>query len=108
MSRALDWEDLDVLRIAGQQAASYLAESQSQAALSEAKRFDEFNRRFAFIMHDIKNLASQLNLLASNAERHADKPAFRADMVETLKISSGRLSDLLVRLSARERGKAGH
>lgn len=106
VSRALDWEDLDVLRIAGQQAASYLAESQSQVALSEAKRFDEFNRRFAFIMHDIKNLASQLNLLASNAERHADKPAFRADMVETLKISSGRLSDLLVRLSARERGKA--
>ncbi|MBN8845130.1 MAG: PEP-CTERM system histidine kinase PrsK, partial [Sphingomonadales bacterium] len=106
VSRPLDWEDLDVLRIAGQQAASYLAESQSQAALSEAKRFDEFNRRFAFIMHDIKNLASQLSLLASNAERHADKPAFRADMVETLKISAGRLSDLLVRLSPRERGRA--
>jgi putative PEP-CTERM system histidine kinase len=106
VSRALDWEDLDVLRIAGQQAASYLAESQSQAALSEAKRFDEFNRRFAFIMHDIKNLASQLSLLASNAERHADKPAFRADMVETLKISSGRLQDLLVRLSPRERSKS--
>jgi putative PEP-CTERM system histidine kinase len=106
VSRSLDWEDLDVLRIAGQQAASYLAESQSQAALSEAKRFDEFNRRFAFIMHDIKNLASQLSLLARNAERHADKPEFRADMVETLKISSGRLSDLLVRLSPRERRAA--
>lgn len=106
VSRPLDWEDLDVLRIAGQQAASYLAESQSQAALSEAKRFDEFNRRFAFIMHDIKNLASQLSLLARNAERHADKPEFRADMVETLKISAGRLSDLLVRLSPRERRAA--
>lgn len=106
VSRALDWEDLDVLRIAGQQAASYLAESQSQRALSEARRFDEFNRRFAFIMHDIKNLASQLSLLARNAERHADKPAFRADMTQTLKISAGRLSDLLVRLSPRERGPA--
>ncbi|ALJ13227.1 XrtA/PEP-CTERM system histidine kinase PrsK [Sphingopyxis macrogoltabida] len=106
ISRALDWEDLDVLRIAGQQAASYLAEAQSQQALSEARRFDEFNRRFAFIMHDIKNLASQLGLLARNAERHADKPEFRADMVETLKISAGRLSDLLVRLSPRARGRA--
>jgi putative PEP-CTERM system histidine kinase len=106
VSRTLDWEDLDVLRIAGQQAASYLAESQSQQALSEARRFDEFNRRFAFIMHDIKNLASQIGLLARNAERHADKPDFRADMVETLKISAGRLSDLLVRLSPRERGPA--
>lgn len=106
VSRALDWEDLDVLRIAGRQAASYLAEAQSQQALSEARRFDEFNRRFAFIMHDIKNLASQLSLLARNAERHADNPAFRADMVETLKISAGRLSDLLQRLSPRERGRA--
>lgn len=106
VSRALDWEDLDVLRIAGQQAASYLAESQSQQALSEAKRFDEFNRRFAFIMHDIKNLASQLSLLARNAERHADKPAFRADMTQTLKISAERLSGLLTRLSPRERGRA--
>ncbi len=106
VSRALDWEDIDVLRIAGQQAASYLAESQSQQALSEARRFDEFNRRFAFIMHDIKNLASQIGLLARNAERHADKPDFRADMVETLKVSAGRLSDLLVRLSPRERGPA--
>jgi hypothetical protein len=106
VSRALDWEDLDVLRIAGQQAASYLAESQSQQALSEARRFDEFNRRFAFIMHDIKNLASQIGLLARNAERHADKPDFRADMIETLKNSAGRLSDLLVRLSPRERGPA--
>ena len=106
VSRALDWEDLDVLRIAGRQAASYLAESQSQAALSEARRFDEFNRRFAFIMHDIKNLASQLALLARNAERHSDKPEFRADMVETLKLSAGRLSDLLARLSPRERARA--
>lgn len=106
VSRALDWEDLDVLRIAGQQAASYIAESQSQQALSEARRFDEFNRRFAFIMHDIKNLASQLGLLARNAERHADNPDFRADMTQTLKISAGRLSDLLVRLSPRERGPA--
>src|SRR3546814_224160 len=105
-ARVLDWEDLDVLRIAGRQAASYLAESQSQAALSEAQRFDEFNRRFAFIMHDIKNLASQLSLLARNAERHADKPEFRADMTQTLKISAGRLSDLLVRLSPREREPA--
>jgi len=106
VSRALDWEDLDVLRIAGQQAASYLAESQSQEALSEARRFDEFNRRFAFIMHDIKNLASQIGLLARNAERHADNPEFRADMTQTLKVSAGRLSDLLVRLAPRERGAA--
>lgn len=99
--RPLDWEDLDVLRISSRQAASHIAEVQSQAALSEARRFDEFNRRFAFIMHDVKNLASQLGLLAANAERHADNPEFRADMVETLKLSVARMNELLQRLSAK-------
>ncbi len=82
--RVLDWEDFDLLRTAGRQAASSLAEAHGQEALSNAQRFEEFNRRFAFILHDIKNLVSQLSLLSRNAERHADNPEFRADMVATL------------------------
>ena len=64
----------------------------------DASRFDEFNRRMAFVMHDIKNLASQMSLLAANAQKHADNPAFRADMLVTLRNSSEKLSALLARL----------
>jgi len=97
--RVLDWEDFDLLRTAGRQAASSLAEAHGQEALSTAQRFEEFNRRFAFILHDVKNLVSQLSLLARNAERHADNAEFRADMVATLKGSVGKMNDLLARLS---------
>ncbi|HUG45868.1 MAG TPA: XrtA/PEP-CTERM system histidine kinase PrsK [Sphingomicrobium sp.] len=97
--RALDWEDFDLLRTAGRQAASSLAEAQGQRALSDAQRFDEFNRRFAFILHDIKNLVSQLSLLSRNAERHADNAEFRSDMMATLKSSIGKMNELLARLS---------
>ncbi|MFL6830025.1 MAG: ATP-binding protein, partial [Sphingomicrobium sp.] len=79
--------------------ASYLAEARGQQALADARRFDEFNRRFAFILHDIKNLVSQLSLVARNAERHADNPEFRADMVATLQGSVGKMNDLLARLA---------
>lgn len=103
--RLLDDEDLDLLRVAGRQVASYLAEALGQEALSDARRFDEFNRRFAFIMHDIKNLVSQLSLLARNAERHADKPEFRADMIDTLQNSVGKMNDLLARLSQHHRAR---
>lgn len=99
IDRALDWEDFDLLGLAGRQVASYLAEDRAHAALAEAQRFDEFNRRFAFIMHDLKNLVSQLTLVARNAERHAENPAFRADMVATLKDSADRMNGLLARLS---------
>ena len=97
--RPLDWEDFDLFRAAGTQAASYLAEARSQEALADVQRFDEFNRRFAFIMHDIKNLVSQLSLVARNAERHADNPEFRADMIATLQSSVKKMNDLLARLS---------
>ena len=97
--RPLDWEDFDLLRTAGRQAASSLAEAHGQEALSNAQRFEEFNRRFAFILHDVKNLVSQLSLLARNAERHAENPEFRADMIATLKSSVGKMNDLLARLS---------
>ena len=99
--RALDWEDFDLLRTAGNQAASALSEAMGQEALANAQRFEEFNRRFAFILHDIKNLVSQLSLLARNAERHADNPEFRADMVATLQSSVGKMNELLARLAPR-------
>ena len=106
IDRRLDWEDFDMLRAAGQQAATYISEAQGQQALSDAQRFDEFNRRFAFIIHDVKNLVSQLSLLSRNAERHADNPAFRADMVLTLKESVGKLNDMLARLTQHSKGRA--
>jgi putative PEP-CTERM system histidine kinase len=104
--RALDWEDFDLLRTAGRQAASSLAEAQTQDALSNARRFEEFNRRFAFILHDIKNLVSQLSLLSRNAERHAENAEFRADMIATLKGSVGKMNDLLARLSPQAQARA--
>ncbi|PIX64441.1 MAG: PEP-CTERM system histidine kinase PrsK [Sphingomonadales bacterium CG_4_10_14_3_um_filter_58_15] len=99
VNRKLDWEDLDMLRVVGRQVASYLAEYRSQESLSEVQRFDEFNRRMAFILHDIKNLVSQLSLLAGNAKRHADNPAFQADMIDTLQDSAQKMNGLLERLS---------
>lgn len=99
VARKLDWEDFDLLRVVGMQLASYLAEHAGQSALLEASRFEEFNRRMAFVMHDIKNLASQLSLLSRNAEKHAENPAFRADMLITLRNSADKLNALLARLS---------
>ena len=97
--RELDWEDFDLMRVAGRQLASYLAEHAGQEALLDASRFDEFNRRIAFVMHDVKNLASQLTLLCRNAERHGDNPAFRADMQITVRNAADKLNGLIAKLS---------
>lgn len=97
-ARRVDREDYVLLTTVGRQAASYLAEQEAARALTESQQFDEFNRRFAFVLHDIKNLVSQLSLLLQNAQKHKNNPSFQEDMLETVKESVDKMNRLLVRL----------
>jgi putative PEP-CTERM system histidine kinase len=95
---APDDETVNLLRAAGTQAASYLAEERSTQALLDSLLLTEFSKRFAFVIHDIKNLAGQLDLVLSNARRHLDNPEFREDMLLTLDNSVGKLNRLVRQL----------
>lgn len=103
----LDWEVVDLLKTAGRQAASYLAYAQSTEALLEAQKFDAFHRMSTFVVHDLKNLIAQLQLLLSNAERHRDNPDFQRDMLTTIEHVVARMHQLTLQLrpeaSARDR-----
>jgi len=94
----LDWESVDLMKIVGRQVASYLAEQTSEMALAETREFDAFNRRFAFVVHDIKNMASQLSMMVRNAEKHAHNPEFQKDMVLTVQNSVDKMNSLLSRI----------
>ena len=95
----LNWEVIDLLKIAGSQAASYLAQQESANALMVARQFESFNRMSTFIVHDLKNLVSQLSLLLSNAEKHKNNPEFQKDMLDTLDYSVQKMKLLLHKLS---------
>jgi putative PEP-CTERM system histidine kinase len=95
----LNWEVIDLLKIAGNQAASYLAQYEAANALMVARQFESFNRMSTFVVHDLKNLVSQLSLLMSNAERHKHNPEFQNDMIETVNYSVQKMKLLLQKLS---------
>lgn len=95
----LNWEVIDLLKIAGSQAASFLAQEESGNALMIARQFESFNRMSTFVVHDLKNLVSQLSLLSLNAEKHKDNPEFQRDMLETVSYSVQRMKLLLQKLS---------
>ena len=97
---ALDWEAFDLLRAAGRQAASYLAEERSTKVLRDSELLNEYSKRFAFVIHDIKNLASQLGLVVSNAKRYIDDPDFQRDMLQTIEDAVVRMNHLLSQLKA--------
>ena len=94
----IDWEVLDLLRTAGRQASSYLGYAMAAEALLEANKFDAFNRLSAFVVHDLKNLIAQLQLLLSNAERHRNNPDFQRDMLSTVEHVVGKMHQLTMQL----------
>jgi putative PEP-CTERM system histidine kinase len=96
----LNWEILDLLKTAGRQAASYLAYVLATEALLEARKFESFNRMSAFVVHDLKNLIAQLQLMLRNAERHRDNPEFQRDMLLTVENVVGRMNQLMMQLRA--------
>jgi putative PEP-CTERM system histidine kinase len=101
--RRLDDEDRDLLTTVGNQAASYIAEEETARALMDARQLEMFNQRFAFVVHDIKNLVSQLSLILSNVERHGDNPEFQRDVISTVRHSVARMKILMEQISIARR-----
>jgi len=94
----LDWEVRDLLKTAGRQAATYLAQIQATEQLLEARKFDAFNRMSAFVVHDLKNLVAQLSLLLRNSERHRNNPDFQRDVLETVEHVTQRMNAIMLQL----------
>ncbi|MBO9685704.1 MAG: PEP-CTERM system histidine kinase PrsK [Mitsuaria chitosanitabida] len=102
----VNWEVRDLLRTAAQQAASYLAQMQAAEALLEARKFEAFNRMSAFVVHDLKNIVTQLSLMMKNAKRLRDNPEFQQDMLDTVENSLEKMRQLMLQL--REGDKPHH
>lgn len=96
--RDFNWEDCDLLKTVGRQAASHLVQMESARALAESRQFEAFNRTSAFVVHDMKNLISQLTLVVSNAARHKHNPRFMEDAIQTVSNSVSRMNRLLEHL----------
>ena len=99
----LDWEVRDLLKTAARQAAGFLAQMHATEALLEARKFDAFNRMSAFVVHDLKNIITQLSLMLKNAERHQSNPEFQQDMLITVESSLDKMRQMMLQLREGER-----
>jgi putative PEP-CTERM system histidine kinase len=93
-----NWEVYDLLRTASRQAASFLAQMVATEALLEVRKFDAFNRMSAFVVHDLKNIVTQLSLMMKNAQRLRANPEFQKDMLLTVENSLERMRQLMAQL----------
>jgi putative PEP-CTERM system histidine kinase len=103
----LDHEAYDLLRVVSHEIASRVAEQRAMQVLTQTQELREYSQRFAFVIHDIKNVSGQLSMLLTNAEVYADNPEFQRDMLATVRASVGKITRLLTRLEA-ERQERDH
>jgi len=95
----LNWEVFNLLKIAGSQAAGCLVQAQSAERLAEAKQFEGFNKLSTFVLHDLKNVGSQLSLILKNAELHRHNLLFMDGVFETLKASVQQMENLIAQIN---------
>lgn len=94
----LNFEDRDLLKTAGRQIAAYLAQHDADVRLAAASQFETYNQMTAFMMHDLKNLAAQLQLVSQNAAIHRHNPEFIDDAMQTVSASAARMTRLINQL----------
>lgn len=92
-------EELDLLGCLGGQAARALLNLELTQELIGARELTAFQTMSTFFVHDMKNLASRLNLTLSNMPEHFDDPEFRKDALRTIGSTVERINLLITRLS---------
>jgi putative PEP-CTERM system histidine kinase len=98
-SKKLNWELRDYLSAVNAQISNFLFHHQAAQELAENAQFAAFTRMSAFIVHDLKNVAAQIDLILSNAEQHKDNPEFIDDTFETLHHTKTRMDKMLHQLT---------
>jgi hypothetical protein len=94
----LSYEDFDLMKMLARQATSTLLSLKLSAQLSSAREMAAIGKVSAFVVHDLKNLASNLALVTENARDYLDDPEFQLDMLQTLEGTTDRMKALIARL----------
>jgi putative PEP-CTERM system histidine kinase len=79
--------------------AAVLAQALVQEKLAETRQFEALNRLSAFLMHDLKNIVAQQELVVANAQRFRHRPEFIDDAFKTIRGNTDRIKKVLEQLS---------
>lgn len=98
----LNWELRDYLKAVTEQISSYLFLTEASQQLSENAQFMAFSRMSAFVVHDLKNVKAQIDMLLKNAQRHKQNPEFIDDAFTTIEAMQSRLQNMLGQLTNKQ------
>jgi putative PEP-CTERM system histidine kinase len=92
-------EDLDLLKTISDQLAGSLSNLKLSEQVRQARELEAFQTVSAFMIHDLKNLASKLSLTVENLPAHFDNPEFRKDALNVISQSVTKINNMCNNLS---------
>ncbi|MBT0585506.1 XrtA/PEP-CTERM system histidine kinase PrsK [Alteromonas oceanisediminis] len=95
----LNWELRDYLNAATAQISNFIFHHEASNDLAENAQFAAFSRMSAFVVHDLKNVLAQIDLILCNAQQHKHNPEFIDDTFETLEHTKSRMDKMLRQLT---------
>ena len=97
--KPLNWELRDYMNAVTAQVSNCIFQFESGQALAENAQFAAFSRMSAFVLHDLKNVMAQIDLILANAQHHKTNPEFIDDTFETLEYTKSRMDKMLKQLT---------
>ena len=94
----LIYEDYDLMKTLARQATYAILNFRLSEELGETREIAAVGKISAFVIHDLKNLATSLSLVLENAKSHIGNTEFQQDMLETIGSTVDKMKGLMQRL----------
>ncbi|TKB74825.1 MAG: PEP-CTERM system histidine kinase PrsK [Nitrospira sp.] len=92
-------DDCDLLRGISHHVGALLSHAKLAEDRQASAQLEALHRFSVFCLHDLKNLAARLSLVAQNAERHGRDPAFQESAMRTVTDTAAKMTSLMSKLS---------
>jgi putative PEP-CTERM system histidine kinase len=92
-------DDCDLLRGISHHVGALLSHAGLAEERQAAAELEALHRFSVFCLHDLKNLAARLSLVAQNAERYGKDPAFQESAMRTVTDTAQKMTTLMSKLS---------
>lgn len=99
----LNWETRDFLSAVAHQLDRYMLTLETRQTLSEHAQLAAFHQMSAFVIHDLKNVRAQVDMLITNGEMFKHEPEFIDDMFVTMGAMRTRMDKMLGQLTNKNR-----
>lgn len=100
IDQGYDYEDYDLLKTIAKQVAHVMMTLRLTDTLMKGRELETFHKLSSFLLHDLKNSVSMLQLVSVNAAANMDNPEFQRDAMKAVQTTVEKMNNLISKISS--------